>query len=80
MGYAKLGQDNQGIHTRLYARTLIIADQSGTRVCYVNVDLAAATQIVKILVSSINIVNIVLIDSSPQLHSLFNCFNAEFRC
>lgn len=52
MGYAKLGQDTEGIHTRLYARAFVIESSSsgGGRVCYVNVDLAAATQIVKILV------------------------------
>ena len=50
MGYAKLGQDTRGIHTRLYSRALVIVSETGGRVCYVNVDLAASTQIVKMLV------------------------------
>lgn len=50
MGYAKLGQDTRGIHTRLYARAVVVIDESGTRVCYVNVDLAGATQLVKLMV------------------------------
>ncbi|KAJ6216343.1 hypothetical protein RDWZM_007500 [Blomia tropicalis] len=50
MGYAKIGQDTKGIHMRLYSRAVIIADQTGSRICYVNVDLASTTQIVKILV------------------------------
>lgn len=50
MGYAKLGQDTRGIHTRLYSRALVVVSESGGRICYVNVDLAAATQIVKMLV------------------------------
>lgn len=51
MGYAKIGQDTSGIHTRLYARTVVIADQHNTRIAYVNVDLAGATQIVKLQVN-----------------------------
>lgn len=51
MGYAKLGEDTTGIHMRLYSRAMIVVDQSGSRICYVNLDLAAATQLVKIMVS-----------------------------
>lgn len=50
MGYAKLGQDAHGIHTRLYSRALVVVDEAGSRVCYVNVDLCGSTQIVKLLV------------------------------
>lgn len=50
MGYARLGQDTRGIHTRLYSRAAVIVDENGTRVCYVNVDLAGVTQVAKLMV------------------------------
>lgn len=50
MGYAKLGQDSKGIHLRLYSRAMVVADKSGTRVAYVNVDLYGSAQLLKILV------------------------------
>lgn len=46
MGYAKGGQDTAGIHFRLYSRAFIIVDQLGSRVCYVNTDLAMISQAV----------------------------------
>ena len=46
MGYAKGGQDTAGIHFRLYSRAFIVVDQSGSRVCYVNTDLAMISQAV----------------------------------
>lgn len=48
MGYAKTGQDTQGIHFRLYSRAVIIEDPNGNRVCFVTCDLAMISQIVKL--------------------------------
>ena len=48
MGYAKSGQDTTGIHIRLFARSFILVDEKGTRICMVNTDLAMVSQIVKL--------------------------------
>merc|ERR1711872_484725 len=48
MGYAKQGQNTQGIHTRLFSRAFIIEDvESGTRIVFVSVDEAMMGQLVK---------------------------------
>lgn len=49
MGYAKLGQDTQGIHLRLHSRAMILQDRKGKRICYVNVDLCGSAQLIKLL-------------------------------
>lgn len=49
MGYAKLGQDTAGIHTRLYSRAFIV-EKDSTRIAYVNVDLCGSGQLVKLFV------------------------------
>lgn len=51
MGYAKSGQDTAGIHFRLYCRTVILADTSGSRICYVTCDNAMISQIIKLEVN-----------------------------
>lgn len=51
MGYAKVGQDTRGIHTRLYARAFIVVDEEGNRIVYVNVELCAPTQLIRIKVN-----------------------------
>jgi hypothetical protein len=44
MGYAKYGQDTAGIHFRLRSRSYLIQDQNGSRVLYINNDLAMVDQ------------------------------------
>jgi neutral ceramidase len=52
MGYAKFGQDTQGIHFRLFARTFIIEDSSGNRVVFISCDLGMIDQAVKTQVAT----------------------------
>jgi neutral ceramidase len=48
MGYAKTGQDTQGIHFRLYSRAVIVEDSNGNRACFVTCDIAMISQIIKL--------------------------------
>lgn len=52
MGYAKLGQVTEGIHTRLYSRAFIVADPAhpNKRIVFVNADLGMGSQAIKIKV------------------------------
>ncbi|XP_054155044.1 uncharacterized protein LOC128953578 [Oppia nitens] len=50
MGYAVVGQDTSGIHLRLFSRTVIVVDNTGNRIVYINCDLQGIAQIVKIQV------------------------------
>jgi neutral ceramidase len=56
MGYAKTGQDTQGIHFRLYSRAVIVEDSNGNRVCFVTCDIAMISQIVKLEVFQLKFV------------------------
>ena len=41
MGYAKQGQNTEGIHLRLFSRAFLVEDtESGSRVCFVFIDVA----------------------------------------
>jgi len=51
MGMSNLGQQGEGLHTRLFARAFIIADGGGSRVAIVVVDLAMCSQAVKLEVT-----------------------------
>ena len=48
MGYAKQGQNTEGIHLRLFSRAFLVEDsESGSRVCFVSIDVAMMGQLVK---------------------------------
>lgn len=47
MGYAQLNQRGHGIHTRLYARTFIVEDESQNRIVYTSVDAGMISHAVK---------------------------------
>jgi hypothetical protein len=46
MGYAKLGQEANGIHFRLFARSFILGDKDN-RIAYVNLDAGQVSHFVK---------------------------------
>jgi neutral ceramidase len=46
MGYAKLGQEANGIHFRLFARSFILGG-GGNRIAYVNLDAGQVSHFVK---------------------------------
>lgn len=48
MGMSNLGQQGEGLHTRLFARAFILVDTRGARVAIVVVDLAMCSQAVKL--------------------------------
>ena len=48
MGMSNLGQQGEGLHTRLFARAFILVDPRGARVAIVVVDLAMCSQAVKL--------------------------------
>ena len=51
MGYAKQGQNTEGIHLRLFSRAFLVEDpESGNRVCFVSIDVAMMGQLVKFYV------------------------------
>ncbi|XP_054154941.1 uncharacterized protein LOC128953485 [Oppia nitens] len=50
MGYGMLGQDTNGIHLRLYSRTVIMVDNKGNRFMYISCDIQGVADIVKIKV------------------------------
>ena len=51
MGYAKQGQNTEGIHLRLFSRAFVVEDtDTDTRVCFVSIDVAMMGQLVKVYV------------------------------
>jgi neutral ceramidase len=47
MGYAQLEQRGLGIHTRQFARSFIVEDESQNRVVFVSVDAGMVSHVVK---------------------------------